>query len=62
MGDTATILMTRYELGPWISEPSMPVIALSVGRTTATDEDPVTPNTTKAIAASLGLSRQLGRG
>ena len=37
------------------------MVLLSAGLTTATEVEPVMPKTVKTIAASTGLSRQLGR-
>mmetsp|Transcript_71714 Transcript_71714/g.126589 ORF Transcript_71714/g.126589 Transcript_71714/m.126589 type:complete len:80 (+) Transcript_71714:145-384(+) len=42
--------------------PSMPVSDLKTGRTRVTELLPVHPNTTNKTAASVGLSRQCGRG
>ena len=61
MGDTARMLVMRYDHGPSRMEPSSPIVFFSVGRTMATDVEPVMPNTVNATAASNGLSLQDGR-
>ena len=61
IGDTHTKLVTRYDHGPSRIEPSIPTVFLSVGRTSLTDVEPLTPKTQNATAASVRDSRQLGR-
>ena len=53
--------MTRYEFGPSLILPSIPVTCFSAGRTTATDVLPVMPKTVNATAASNLSSFQDGR-
>lgn len=61
IGDTATSDVIRYDHGPSRIEPSRPIVFFSVGRTSATEVEPVMPKTTNATAASVGDSFHDGR-